>query len=59
MDEAMSFVKARPRPIAVYVFTKNKDFERKASTIQAGSVVFNDLIVQVYPEMFLYSPCIV
>jgi acyl-CoA reductase-like NAD-dependent aldehyde dehydrogenase len=47
MDEAISFVKARPRPIAVHVFTKRKDVEKKASTIQAGSVVFNDMIVQV------------
>lgn len=47
MDDAVNFVKARPKPLAVYVFTNNKDFQRKAAVaIQTGSIVFNDSVVQ-------------
>ena len=41
VDEAIAFVKARPRPLALYLFTKNRDTERKIldRTISGGVTV--------------------
>lgn len=48
VDEAISFVTARPRPLALYLFTESKDTERRVldRTI-AGSVCLNHLVYQV------------
>ncbi|MCU1499812.1 MAG: aldehyde dehydrogenase [Acidimicrobiales bacterium] len=47
IDEAIDFVQARPRPLALYLFTSSRDIEREvlARTI-AGSVCVNHLVYQ-------------
>uniref|UniRef100_A0A0D6R2D4 Aldehyde dehydrogenase n=1 Tax=Araucaria cunninghamii TaxID=56994 RepID=A0A0D6R2D4_ARACU len=43
MDEALEFVNSQPKPLAAYVFTKNKKFEKRAvASISAGGMVVND-----------------
>ena len=48
IDDAIAFVQARPRPLALYVFTESAETERAVlqRTI-AGSVCVNHLIYQV------------
>jgi aldehyde dehydrogenase (NAD+) len=48
IDDAIAFVQARPRPLALYLFTESADTERAVlqRTI-AGSVCVNHLIYQV------------
>ncbi|MCO5568096.1 hypothetical protein L7F22_021792 [Adiantum nelumboides] len=51
MDSAIEFVKTRPSPLAVYIFTKSKSHHEKAvGTIQAGSVVINEVALQFMLE---------
>ena len=58
MDEAMNFVKARPRPIAVYVFTKNKDFERKGENFEISHIDRTNKALTIYKaEQKLSSLC--
>src|SRR5690606_611828 len=48
IDEAISFVKARPRPLALYLFTESDATERKVLTqTHAGSVCINHVLYQV------------
>lgn len=43
LDDSIAIVKAKPKPLAMYLFTKNADFENVALTaISAGSVCIND-----------------
>jgi aldehyde dehydrogenase (NAD+) len=47
IDEAIEFVKARPRPLALYLFTGSEDTERKVLTrTHAGSVCINHVLYQ-------------
>ena len=47
IDEAISFVRARPRPLALYLFTSSKATERKVlDGTHAGSVCINHLVYQ-------------
>ena len=48
IDDAIAFITARPRPLALYLFTESKDTERRVldRTI-AGSVCLNHLVYQV------------
>ena len=47
IDEAISFIKARPRPLALYLFTSSGDTERKVlDQTHAGSVCINHLVYQ-------------
>jgi aldehyde dehydrogenase (NAD+) len=47
IDEAISFVKARPRPLALYLFTSSGATERKVlDQTHAGSVCINHLVYQ-------------
>ena len=52
IDDAIDFVNARPRPLALYVFTESKDTERRVLTrTTSGSVCVNHLVYQVATTM--------
>jgi aldehyde dehydrogenase (NAD+) len=47
IDDAIAFIKARPRPLALYLFTSSKHTERKVlDRTHAGSVCINHLVYQ-------------
>ncbi|EXB93296.1 Aldehyde dehydrogenase family 3 member F1 [Morus notabilis] len=47
IEDSIEFIKARPRPLTIYAFTKSKTLERKlVSETSSGSLVFNDAIIQ-------------
>ena len=47
IDDAISFIKARPRPLALYLFTGSGDTEKKVlSRTHAGSVCINHVLYQ-------------
>lgn len=46
LDEALAFVRNRPKPLALYVFTNRKSVQKKIVTaISAGGVTINDSIM--------------
>jgi coniferyl-aldehyde dehydrogenase len=48
MDEALAFVTARPRPLALYLFTYDKTLqERVTLRTHAGSMAINEALLQV------------
>lgn len=48
LDEAISFVRERPKPLAVYLFSRSRAAERRVlSEISNGSTVINHLMYQV------------
>jgi len=48
VSEAVDFVNGRPKPLALYVFSRNKDFQRKIiSETSSGGVCINDTIVHL------------
>jgi len=48
LDEAITFVNSRPKPLAAYLFTKTKDVrERVISQVSAGGMLVNHLAFQV------------
>jgi aldehyde dehydrogenase (NAD+) len=48
VDEAIRFVNARPKPLALYAFTGSKDVRRRiADQVPAGGVVFNHIAMHV------------
>lgn len=53
MRDAIRFVAERPKPLALYVFTRNKAFEEEVlSKLSAGSVCVNDAVIfMVSPEL--------
>lgn len=52
VDAAIDFVNARPRPLALYVFTASDAIERKVlDRTTAGSVCINHLVYQVATTM--------
>ncbi|MCA8920780.1 MAG: aldehyde dehydrogenase family protein [Planctomycetes bacterium] len=53
MDEAIEFVRARPRPLGLYVFSRNKAvIERALNGISAGGVSVNDTMAHfTVPEL--------
>ncbi|CAA2982987.1 aldehyde dehydrogenase family 3 member F1 [Olea europaea subsp. europaea] len=47
VEESIEFINARPNPLAIYVFTKNKTFKEKLlQETSSGSVIFNDTMIQ-------------
>ncbi|KAL5216403.1 hypothetical protein ABZP36_007804 [Zizania latifolia] len=47
IEDSVAFVRARPRPLAVYAFTKNAALRRRiVDETSSGSVTFNDAVVQ-------------
>jgi len=48
IDDAISFVTSRPKPLALYVFTKSKSVsERVLQSTSSGSAIVNDTLVHV------------
>ncbi|KAF7828920.1 Aldehyde dehydrogenase family 3 member F1 [Senna tora] len=47
IQETIEFINSRPKPLAIYAFTKDETLKRKIlSETSSGSVVFNDTMVQ-------------
>ncbi|KAE9600365.1 putative aldehyde dehydrogenase (NAD(+)) [Lupinus albus] len=47
IEDSIEFINSRPKPLAIYAFTKNKTLQRRmVSETSSGSVVFNDAIIQ-------------
>ncbi|KAH1151284.1 hypothetical protein GLYMA_16G131700v4 [Glycine max] len=47
IQESIEFINAKPKPLAIYAFTKDETFKRNIlSETSSGSVVFNDTMVQ-------------
>ncbi|XP_022638457.1 aldehyde dehydrogenase family 3 member F1, partial [Vigna radiata var. radiata] len=47
IQESIEFINAKPKPLAIYAFTKDETFKRKIiSETSSGSVIFNDTLVQ-------------
>ena len=56
MEESIEFINSRPKPLALYAFTKNEAFKRRIlSETSSGSVTFNDIMVQVLCSMLFFS----
>jgi aldehyde dehydrogenase (NAD+) len=53
MEEALAFIRKRPKPLAVYLFTKDRSLERRiVRETSSGSVVINDVVVnQIVPGL--------
>lgn len=48
IQESIEFINSRPKPLAIYAFTKDATFKKKiVSETSSGSVTFNDTLVQV------------
>ncbi|XP_059280963.1 aldehyde dehydrogenase family 3 member F1-like [Lycium ferocissimum] len=47
IEDSIEFINAKPKPLAIYAFTKDEELKRKIiSRTSSGSVVFNDTIIQ-------------
>ncbi|GLT78776.1 hypothetical protein SLA2020_503020 [Shorea laevis] len=47
IGDSIDFINSRPKPLALYGFTKNKTLQRRMITeTSSGSVIFNDAIIQ-------------
>ncbi|PIN15795.1 Aldehyde dehydrogenase (NAD(+)) [Handroanthus impetiginosus] len=47
IEESIDFINARPKPLAIYAFTKNKKLkDRILQETSSGSVTFNDAMIQ-------------
>ncbi|KAI4296918.1 hypothetical protein L6164_036835 [Bauhinia variegata] len=47
IEDSIKFINSRPKPLALYVFTKNQSLQRRMiSETSSGSVTFNDTIIQ-------------
>nr|WMP39970.1 aldehyde dehydrogenase family 3 member F1 [Lycium barbarum] len=47
IKDSIEFINAKPKPLAIYAFTKDEELKRKIiSRTSSGSVVFNDTIIQ-------------
>lgn len=62
MEEALDVVNSLPKPLAAYLFTKNKKFERQVvASISAGGMVINDTTLHVcfkFNSFLTLSSCI-
>jgi coniferyl-aldehyde dehydrogenase len=48
IDEALAFVRARPRPLALYLFTYDRALQERVSLqTHAGSMAINEALIQV------------
>lgn len=51
IEESVEFINARPRPLAIYCFTKNGKLKKRLqSETLSGALVFNDTVVQYAAE---------
>ncbi|CAK7331012.1 unnamed protein product [Dovyalis caffra] len=47
IEDSVTFINSRPKPLAIYAFTKNEKFRRRmVSETSSGSLVFNDAVIQ-------------
>lgn len=47
IEESIDFINSRPKPLALYAFTKNEAFKKKILTeTSSGSLTFNDCMIQ-------------
>ncbi|XP_076916895.1 aldehyde dehydrogenase family 3 member F1-like [Bidens hawaiensis] len=47
IEESREFINSKPKPLALYVFTKNENFKKRIlAETSSGSVTFNDTMVQ-------------
>ncbi|XP_020224013.1 aldehyde dehydrogenase family 3 member F1 [Cajanus cajan] len=47
IEDSVEFINSRPKPLAIYAFTKNQTLQRRLlSETSSGSLVFNDAILQ-------------
>ncbi|KAL5831981.1 hypothetical protein ACOSQ4_017335 [Xanthoceras sorbifolium] len=47
MEDSINFIKARPKALSIYVFTKNETLKsRMLSETSSGSLIFNDAVIQ-------------
>ncbi|KAK6646103.1 hypothetical protein PHAVU_L009143 [Phaseolus vulgaris] len=47
IEDSIEFINSRPKPLAIYAFTKNKTLHKRLlSETSSGSLVFNDAILQ-------------
>ncbi|KAF3550879.1 hypothetical protein DY000_02009393, partial [Brassica cretica] len=47
IQESIGFIKSKPKPLAIYAFTKDENLKtRILSETSSGSVTFNDLMIQ-------------
>ena len=53
IEEALAFIKSRPKPLALYLFTKDRSLQRRViRDVSSGSAVVNDVLVnQVVPGL--------
>jgi acyl-CoA reductase-like NAD-dependent aldehyde dehydrogenase len=53
LEQAMAFVRQRPKPLALYLFTQNRSLQdRVIREISSGSVVINDVVInQIVPGL--------
>lgn len=47
LSEALKFIENRPRPLALYLFTKNEEIQNQVKRISFGGGVFNDVIMHI------------
>ncbi|KAG0454037.1 hypothetical protein HPP92_025341 [Vanilla planifolia] len=47
LEDSIGFIKAMPKPLVIYAFTKNESFKKRiVEETTSGGVVFNDAMVQ-------------
>ncbi|CAI9110872.1 OLC1v1010963C1 [Oldenlandia corymbosa var. corymbosa] len=47
IEESIEFINLRPKPLALYAFTKNEAFKKRLSAeTSSGSITFNDTMIQ-------------
>ncbi|XP_071712071.1 aldehyde dehydrogenase family 3 member F1-like isoform X2 [Rutidosis leptorrhynchoides] len=47
IEDSIEFIRARPKPLALYAFTDNKDLQKRlVSETSSGGIMFNDVILQ-------------
>jgi aldehyde dehydrogenase (NAD+) len=46
LDEALAFIRSRPKPLVFHLFTRDRDLQKRLiNNVSAGSVIVNDAIV--------------
>ncbi|KAK9072584.1 hypothetical protein SSX86_009019 [Deinandra increscens subsp. villosa] len=47
MEDSIDFIRARPKPLALYAFTENENLQKRlVSETSSGGIMFNDAILQ-------------
>jgi aldehyde dehydrogenase (NAD+) len=53
LEDALAFIRRRPKPLAIYAFTRNQSLQQRLSReLNSGSIVFNDVVMnQIIPGL--------